>query len=208
YSEDTVRKWIENSLVKKITPYTQSEIPKQLMSDSKLATLKVDEYVYHRTAISGAQEFKLKNGLKLVLDTTNSSTNRIYIHGFRPKGAASYSKEKYFSAILAPKIVRHSGVGNTDKFELTRFLSDGVLMTRFRCSPYIDYRETGIKADGSIEDIEDMLQLIYLYFTDPRKDKEAFKDWQSNKPEYAPNTISSDFHTSIREFFKDSSYSV
>src|SRR5690606_18040013 len=98
YSEDTVRKWIENSLVKKITPYTQSEIPKQLMSDSKLATLKVDEYVYHRTAISGAQEFKLKNGLKLVLDTTNSSTNRIYIHGFRPKGAASYSKEKYFSA--------------------------------------------------------------------------------------------------------------
>lgn len=206
FTEDKIRKWINISLAKKIVPYIQPDTPKQLMSDVKLGALKEEGYIYQGTAVSGAQEFKLKNGLKVVLDTTGSNKNRIFLHGFHPKGASCYPKEEYFSAINAPKIVQHSGVGDINKFALTRFLSDGVLMTRFRCRPYIEYRETGIKADGPIEDLEDMLQLVYLYVTDPRRDKEAFKDWQKSKAAYVPNTISADFYASIREFLKDSSY--
>src|SRR5690606_19496325 len=43
---------------------------------------------------------------------------------------------------------------------------------------YINNKETGITGNADLKDFEKLLQLVYLYFTEPRQDQKAFQDWE------------------------------
>src|SRR5690606_29144422 len=106
--------------------------------------------------------------------------SEIIMHGFSPYGAISYPQDKFFTAINTPSIVRNTGVGELNKFQLKNYLSNTNSL-KMGITPYIYYLESGIRGDSNIEDLETMLQLVYLYFTSPRKDTVAFEDWQVNE---------------------------
>ena len=48
-------------------------------------------------------------------------------------------------------------------------LSDKV----FSLSPYIGQLQEGFNGSSSVKDVETMLQMLYLYFTEPRFDETA-----------------------------------
>lgn len=100
-------------------------------------------------------------------------------HGFSKKGASIFPKEDYFSAINAPLIIRNAGVGEIDKYALSRYLKG----TSFNKGifPYVHYNETGIRGNVMLKDLESFLQLVYLYFTNPRKDSNAFENWKKDE---------------------------
>lgn len=54
-------------------------------------------------------------------------------------------------------------------------------------SPYIRELYEGLNGDASPEDLELMFQLIYLYFTEPRKDLEAFKTFIDKQKAFLKN---------------------
>src|SRR5690606_19387102 len=166
---------------KEVIPYTVPEVPKQLMGADEISALKEVGFKDKGESESGVRTLVLGNGVKVVLDTLNRNTDMLYLHGFSPKGASCFSREDYFSAINGPEIVQNAGVGDLDKFVLGRFLE----RTSFRqgMHPYIDYFETGIKGNAKLEELEMLLQLVYLYFTQPRKDKIAYEDWKSREKE-------------------------
>ncbi|GBF18235.1 peptidase M16 inactive domain protein [Arenibacter sp. NBRC 103722] len=207
YTETEVRNWIMRTIGEDMEPIAPPKTPARLMAKKEVSALEKVGYTDHGTTASGAREFKLANGTRVVLDASPSNGRRIQLHGFSSKGAACFPKTDKFSAINAANIVKNAGVGDYDKFALERFLSG----TSFwqGAHPYIDYRETGIKADADLEDLENMLQLVYLYFTDPRKDREAFEDWRTQEkkrfqdPSFSP--IYPDFYESIMEYMDDPS---
>ncbi len=223
YSETKVRRWVQEVLGEERHPYTVPEIPKQLISARETANLKERGYndrdrgnsepvlkngrVLRKAKSPGVRELVLDNGVKLVLDTSGVKSNKVHLRGFNPKGASCFPEEDYFSAINAPFIIKNAGIGNMDKFALNRFLAkttfwQGVL-------PYIDYRETGIKGNANTEDFEKLLQLVYLYFTQPRKDKIAFEDWKAEERDRHLNPtygfLWEDYNVAMREFLEDSS---
>ncbi|MGS2762237.1 M16 family metallopeptidase [Sinomicrobium sp. M5D2P9] len=185
------------------------ETPTVLMPVEKTVGLKEKGYIDKGIGESGARELVLDNGIQVVLKSYIPSpgvySDKIMLHGFSPKGASCASKEDYYAALLAPGIVKNAGVGAMDKFMLKRFLSN----TSISVSPYIGYYETGITANAALNDVEKMLQLIYLYITTPRKDQEAFKDWklEEQKSYYnsSSNIIQADFYNAIGEITGDSS---
>ena len=212
FNEKEVRSWIQQEQNRASGPYIFKEIPSQLMDRTKVASLKPVESNFIGTSVFGAKEFVLDNGAKVVLlnskDLAKSNTDKIYLHGFSPYGASCFKKGDYFSAINAPSIIQNAGLGEMDKFQIQGFL-DGTSI-RNGLSPYIDYRETGFKGNASIHDLENLLQLVYLHFTNPRKDHRAFDDWKlqqikrhSSKPSYDP--ILEDFNVAVREFIGDRS---
>lgn len=214
YTEKELRGWIEDAYGKTMKPYISPIAPIDLIKPVEVKKLQEVKLEDKGTGSSGAREVVLDNGVTVIFKSFTSGSGsqgkRINLHGFSLKGASSFSKGNYFSAINAPAIVRNAGVNGLDKFQLNRFLSK-ISLNLGSVSPYVDYQESGIYGNGALNDLEYLLQLIYLYFTSPNKDKIAFEDWKINEykayknPSY--NLISMDFSNSIRSLTGDASFS-
>ncbi len=57
--------------------------------------------------------------------------------------------------------------------DLQKFLSGKTV----EVLPYINANEEGIEGSSSVKDFETFLQLMHLYFTQPRKDEALFKSF-------------------------------
>jgi len=208
WDEKEIRSFIKEKFKRPVLPYGSPEIKTSIIKDKDIVKLKKIGYKDKGIGESGARDVILKNGIKVVLNPYKkeslNKSHKVKIQGFSPRGANSYLKPNYFSAINAAEIVRNSGVNGVDKFELKRFLDSTSLRsgTGF-IYPYINNQESGIDAFGGSEDLETMFQLIFLYFTKPNKDKLAFLDWKENEhnayinPTYS--LITTDFENKIGE---------
>lgn len=214
YSEETIRWWIKEANHMDVEAYSPPKIPDGLISRETMQNLKLSSVQKKSSGIPGVTEYHLENGVKLVLNPLNipsgakaNRNNNISIQGFTPKGVGCYSKADYFSALNAVDIIKNSGVGGLDKFELNRYLREKGFEGKI--FPYIKYDESGIKGVSSLENLETALKLIYLYFTSPNKEQMAFEDWKTNV-----NTSFSilnkinrhDFKTKIKKALGDSTF--
>ena len=183
-TENEVRSWIKDAYQEDVKPYEQPTVPMNLMDSKHIEQLKRAKVKSSRTAESGAQEYLLSNGVKLILKQVNPSPglyqDKILIHGFTLKGANCFPKQDFYSAVNAPDIVENSGVSGLNKFELDMFLSKRG-MSRGVISSYIGSEESGIQGSSIISNFETILQLIYLHHSSPQKNKKAFEDWRLNE---------------------------
>jgi zinc protease len=79
--------------------------------------------------------------------------------------------------------VRNSGVGSLDKFAVSAFLKqlDGGSGESATLSVYVRDDEEGMEGNAGIDRFEGLLQLMYRYFTQPRRSEAAFEDWKSRE---------------------------
>jgi len=206
-TEKKVRKWIKTSS-NSIKPYKPCHVPEILMSNEEIASLKETKIVDLGMGKSGAREFILINGLKLVVKplkaTSNSYKDNLMIHGFALRGTSCFAEEDFFSIINAPYIIRNAGVNGMDKFEVNSFLTKNNMLPGV-VSSYIDVDEIGIQGTAKIKNLEILLQLIYLHFTNPNKDVEAFEDWKRGIYKSYKNPSDLDFKNMIKKVTGDSS---
>ncbi|MEH6681054.1 MAG: insulinase family protein [Sediminicola sp.] len=207
HTKDEIRLWVQEPLSEAIAPYISPNVPKQLLRDEERIALEEVTYANKGTLPSGATEYLLDNGVRIILDTLVSTKGKFYLHAFNATGASRFSQDDYFSAINAPSIIQNAGAGNFDKFEIDRFLKEKGKGLWIR--PYIDYNESGIKGQSTVADLEKMLQLVYLYFVHPNKNEKAFQDWKTRERNWHLNPsygiVTEDFNVMVREFLGDSS---
>jgi len=118
----------------------------------------------------GYTELYFMNGVQIILKSTDFKNDQILFAGFSPGGTSLYLDEDYMSAIMATSIVGMSGLGNFDQIALGKKLAGNTA----RLSPYISEIYEGVTGSAAPGDLETMLQLNYLYFTDVRRDEKAF----------------------------------
>lgn len=209
YTEKEIRKLINTFSKDTIAPYHPPKKILNLYDQGKLASLNKVVIKEEKTGESGLKEYILENGLKIVLKPFKPTYKgeKIMIKGFSQKGASCFPEEDFYSAINSPLIIRNSGFGTMDKFEIDNFLSStGIFQGPIS---YVDYNESVIQGKvKSLKDLEILLKMIYLYFTSPRQDKLAFKDWQKEvyrrylNPEHT-SQIYNDFSNSVRDLTGD-----
>jgi zinc protease len=95
------------------------------------------------------------------------------INGYSFGGTSLASDQDFASADLAAGVIGSSGVGGFTQAQLDKKLS-GKNVT---ISPYISDVAQGISGNTTPRDFETAMQLIYLYFTQPREDADI---WASN----------------------------
>lgn len=211
FKEEELRKWITETLEEPVEPFKVPETP-HLMSAQEYGKLKESAYIEKEVVESGAGEFLFENGVRLVLKRNSSEHPDmplpILLHGFVSGGAKSLPEEDYWSAINAPGIIRNSGMNGLDKFQIDRLLSNTSIVPG-AVSPYIDYAERGIYGMANPEDLEVMMQLVYLYFTKPNRNENAFEDWKSQMTNsylnYSGNHSNVDYLNSVRLITGDKS---
>lgn len=135
----------------------------------------------------GVTELTLSNGIKVILKPTDFKNDEISMRAFSPGGTSLYSDDEYMSASMASSIVNESGLGNYDPVQLDKYMSDKVA----NASPYISELSEGISGTCSPKELKTMMQMTYLYFTQPRKDEKAFNSMMSKQKSYLANILSS-----------------
>jgi zinc protease len=119
----------------------------------------------------GVTELTLSNGAKVVLKPTTFKNNEISISAISKGGVSLYSNEDYLSASNATSVALFGGVGNYDLNSLQKELSG----KQVSISPSIGQYSEGINGGTTPKDLPTAFQLIYGYFTEPRKDTSMFK---------------------------------
>ena len=118
----------------------------------------------------GITEWELSNGVKVVLKPTTFREDEILLRAFSPGGSSLASDKDYIPASSATQVITAGGVGKFNSIDLRKFMTGKVASA----SPFITEVEEGLNGSSSRKDLETMFQLIYLRFTAPRADPNAF----------------------------------
>jgi len=167
--EKTLLNWIATG-GQNVTAYIDNVSSDPLLAKvpegTKVAKEETDEAL-------GTTTLTLGNGLKVILKPTEYRNDQILINGYAFGGTSLASDDEFTSANLASSIISGSGIAQFNQGMLDKKLAGKNLSI----SPYISEFAQGISGNTSPADFETALQLIYLYFTQPRKDKDI---WDAN----------------------------
>jgi len=118
----------------------------------------------------GITEWELSNGVKVILKPTTFKEDEILFRATSPGGTSLASDQDYIPASTASQVINAGGVGKFNVIDLRKILTGKVASA----TPYISELEEGLNGSSSRKDLETMFQLIYLRFTQPRADANAF----------------------------------
>lgn len=118
-----------------------------------------------------AQTFTLSNGVKVTVKPTEFKSDEIILTGVKKGGSNNYGAEDINDIRYATSAVASMGYGRFSPTQLEKVLSGKSI------SAGADIGEISNSVSGSstVDDLEYMLQLLYLKLTSPRIDKELFE---------------------------------
>jgi len=120
---------------------------------------------------SGITEWTLANGVRVVLQPTTFKQDEILFRAFSPGGTSLAPDSDFVAAETADQVVAQGGLGKLTAIDLGKKLAGKAAFVR----PGIDELSEGLNGRALRRDVETMFQLIYLTFTQPRADPEAFR---------------------------------
>jgi zinc protease len=123
----------------------------------------------------GITEWRLSNGVKVVLKPTTFIQDEIVFRAFAFGGTSLASDEDLVAAETASTVVDAGGAGRLSAAELNKVLSGKVV----RADPFITSTAQGLSGGSTSRDLETLLQLIDLRFTAARVDPVSFGVVQS-----------------------------
>lgn len=199
-SELQLRTLISENLSKSVTKEIK-EVPNELLRAQEIKNLNPSSFKYGKEINKGIREIFLENGIRIIF-LPEPDQDKLKVWGFKATGVQDLNLDNHYSATKSPLFIQHSGAGRFNKFQIDRYLENRVVDLQLR--PYIQMNESGIKGEVKIENSEILFQLIYLYLTAPRKDKQAFEHWKKSEfkkflwPPY--NLQGADFNNLIDEY--------
>ncbi len=177
-TEAEIRQALDKMETMEVEPYEDKVIDEPLMANMPVPGRVVDQKTLEAAE---ATEWVLSNGMKVVLKPTNFKDDEVLISAFSFGGHSLVSDEDYFSANNAAAIVNQSGIRDFSNTDLQKLLTGKTV----NVSPYINDYTEGFNGSASPKDLETMFQLVHLYFTQPRKDQDAFQSYiNKNKAIY------------------------
>lgn len=166
-TEVQINSWINEINLSNIQPYQSTNIHQGLLNHEPKGRKIVKETVNNTLGIT---YLTLENGIRITLKPTDFKNDEIKFFGFSQGGTSLYSDSEYQTAANAVQVVTTAGIGDFTLSELQKYLSN----KRVGVSPFLSERFEGIRGSASQADLETALQLVYLYFTQPRKDFTVF----------------------------------
>jgi zinc protease len=131
----------------------------------------------------GLTEWRLANGITVVLKPTDFKDDEVVMQAISPGGSSLVADDRYLSASMATGVISASGVGGFSAVDLQKVLAGKAVNLR----PFIGETEEGLTGGGSPKDLETLLQLAYLYVTAPRLDSAAVSALRARMLTFAEN---------------------
>lgn len=135
----------------------------------------------------GTTVWSLKNGIQVIVKPTDYKRDEVMVKTVAKGGRSILADELIpsFEMNIFMTWISNSGVSKFPKSQLNKMLTGKVV----NVSPYIDGLEHGITAQGSPNDMETMMQLVYLFTTQPRFEESEFEAGFNQLKAIVPNFV-------------------
>ena len=171
-----------------VTAYAEKAVAASLMVKTPIAGKIVSEKKIKDLDVT---ELTLNNGIKVLLKPTDFKNDQIIMAASRYGGQYLYDPKDRLDAEYASTIVAQMGVAEFSPIDLRKVLAGKSASV----TPRLGTISESLNGQCSAVDLETMLQLTYLYFTQPRYDAELFKSYVSKQQAMYQNMSSDPQYT-------------
>jgi len=166
-----------------VIAYQEKAVATRLMDQAPSAGKIINE---NENKELGYSELTLRNGVKVIYKQTDFKNDQIVMAATRFGGQSLYDQKDYFNATYATAVVGQMGVNDFSPVDLRKILSGKTA----NASPQLGNVTEGVRGQSGTADLESMLQLVYLYFMQPRKDEALFASFVSKQQAMVQNMMS------------------
>ena len=153
-----------------VEPYKEEVFDGPMVENlPKPGTIKLQKLMPEFDAVA----LTLSNGMRVVYKKTNFKEDEIRFTATSDGGISALKQDDFNTLKALPEVITIGGVGNFSATDLPKVLAG----KKVRVTPYIETYSEGMSGNCSPKDLEAMMQIIYLYFTSPRSDEEAFQSY-------------------------------
>lgn len=165
--EEELNKVLTEFNKKIIEPYKEDKLDLPIVTFSGSGSKVATEKKYPKIDVT---EWTLANGVKVILKPTDFKNDQILFSAFSYGGQSLIKTDNLIQAKTADALAVNSGVGNYNLINLEKYLADKVVSV----SPSISTIDEGFTGSASPQDLEQLLQMVYAYFTAPRFESDAY----------------------------------
>lgn len=126
--------------------------------------------------VTGTVTWQLSNGAKVILKPTKNQNDQIILTSLALGGKSDVPVADAVSADLATDLVSASGLGPFSATELSKKLAGKQAALDFTTG----YYARSFSGSSTVGDFQTLMELLYLYFTEPRIDETAVKAYLDN----------------------------
>ena len=169
-TEAEILKILNDTKAEEITAYVDKVSNEPLMKETPKAgkIVKTEEGPFGSTALT------LSNGVRVVVKNTDFKADEIRMAAFSPGGTSVFGTKEVIQLQTLNSVAGLGGLGNFSNVELNKVLAGK------KASVSASVSELTERLDGSCspKDLETLMQLVYLSFTAPRMDNDAFQSFK------------------------------
>ena len=190
----TLTKQLSDALAQPVTPYIEKAVAKQLLAQHPAPGRLLSSAF---TPSINLTTLTFANGTRVLLKPTDFKNDEVLLSGLRTGGNNGYPVIDGLNADFAASLDDITGLGAFTPNDLPKVLAGKSLSINAGLSASTDE----FNGRASATDLESLLQLLYLQFTDVRRDPALFEAFSGKvKPLLAasgnnPNTAFADFYS-------------
>ena len=157
---------LEQVAAVEIEPYQDEELAESLVSSEPAPAAVVSE---NKLEVLDAVEWTLENGARVIFRQAAYEKDQVQIRAYSKGGSSLYGDEDVPTTDMLTSLIQMYGVGDFDAMGLQKMLTGKNISLQLSLRNLSE----GLNGTASPKDMEAMMQLVYLYFNQPRFDKEA-----------------------------------
>lgn len=139
-----------------------------LPAPGKIVETKTDE-------LFGATVMTLSNGIKVVLKHTDFKKDQIQMTATAPGGSTLFGDKDIDNLKVFNEVIGLGGLGNFSATDLNKLLAG----KNVSCSTSLGLDNESVNGSSTPSDLKTLFELIYLSFTAPRMDEEAYTSFEN-----------------------------
>jgi zinc protease len=187
---------VDQATKSEVKAYEEKAIASSIMEKPPVAGKIISE---KQNQELGTTELTLGNGVRVLLKPTDFKNDQVVMTSSRFGGQSLYEPKDRLNAEYASQIVAQLGVSQFSPTDIRKVLAG----KNAGVSPRIGGISESVSGQASATDLETLLQLTHLYFTQPRKDDDLFRSFISKQQGLYQNMMSDPEYV-----FQDSLYRI
>ena len=161
---------LKKTKAEEITAYVDKVSDEPLMKE----TPKAGKIVKTEAGPFGSTALTLSNGVRVVIKNTDFKADEIRMTAFSPGGTSMFDTKEAIQLRMLNSVAGLGGLGNFSNVDLEKVLAG----KKVGISTSVSGLTERVNGNCSPKDFETLMQLVYLSFTAPRMDNDAFESFK------------------------------
>ena len=183
-TEQQVLDALNDIKTKELKPYEDKAVAESLIKEEPAMGKIVS---FSKNDDLGTKTFVLENGAKVTFKKTDFKNDEILFTAFSYGGTSLYSDDELKATSFANGALTDAGVNGYTISDMNKMMSGKIADAR----PFIGGISEGFNGSASPKDLEELFQLVHLYFTALNKDEKAFKSSINKDKSFLGNLLAS-----------------